>query len=30
MGTRWMEKTALSAADKENILSGNAKKLLRM
>ena len=30
MGTQWMEKSALGAADKEKILSGNAKKLLRL
>ncbi len=30
MGTQWMEKTALSDADKEKILSRNARKLLRI
>jgi 2,3-dihydroxybenzoate decarboxylase len=30
MGTQWMEKTALSQPDKEKIMSGNARKLLRI
>ena len=29
-GTEWMERIALSAEDKAKILSGNAKRLLRM
>jgi 2,3-dihydroxybenzoate decarboxylase len=29
-GTRWMETVPLSAADREKILSGNARRLLKM
>jgi 2,3-dihydroxybenzoate decarboxylase len=30
MGTQWMQKAALSGADREKILNGNARKLLRL